>query len=232
MLAVLMAVSSYSIRASRKGAQLRKCSTHARESMTWLSLYALDYKGFFPTWIGDGPAINANRRIWRAYAGQGFAVMHKRPWFEFTGLSQQSPTLRCPANQLYGRLEAAKVNNDYSITSAGYVVPAYMDPALPAESWRNQIGARVQQLDAAAFPSAKVGVFEFSVWHGWTGAYGENADLSGLDYFQSKMPGSVVFFDGHAEQRRPRPQPWVKRYPLWPYSPFDMTEWGLRGRDF
>lgn len=232
VIAALLALSFPALKASRAAARELRCVSNGRQGMQLVHMYTLQARDSFPTWMGDGPEVALNQRAWKQYSLQGFTVMHKRGWLNFTGLTMAARTMRCPANQLLALDPSGEtVNFDYSLADSLFIEPAYLSPDLSTEAWVGRLGGRVQKISDVRWPDAKAGLFEKDVWHGWPGVYGPGIDLINLQYYQSTRPGTVAFLDGHAGLFRPKGPPWVRRYPTWPYSPYGMTAWGILGRD-
>jgi type II secretory pathway pseudopilin PulG len=207
------------------------CLVHIRELGSMVTLYTQDNRDYFPSWIRGGVAYQPGSEHWRDYQYQMFGTMEHENWLTYAGLQSSSQILYCSANywrpDMYQNIAAP----DYVLSSSMYISPTYLNPHQAATHAPPHLAGKVQRISMTSFPSAKVGMFEMFVWHGWRGDR-DHGEVGTLEYWQSSMPGSVWFLDGHVRQVNEydgvRP---VNRSPVWPLTTFGTTPWGMQGRD-
>ncbi len=209
-----------------------KCLANARQLGSIIVAYSVDYKGFFPTWVTDGPSTASNEARWRRYTQQAGRLFNRTRWIEYSGLDASQPVYRCPANGEY-RAVGRKAIFDYYGSDAMYADPKFLDPDLPREAWEGKFGGRAQFIDSVRFPSAKVGFFEWYVWHAWRGAYVEGpVERRGLSVVETTGASTMWFLDGSASGLRYADAlPSVERGPYWYSHPVFLTAHGVWGRD-
>ena len=228
----MLALSVPSLKSARLSATEVLCVSNVRTSGQMIDLYTATFREFFPAWTGDSPATLSSERARAAYANQGSHIPQTDRWFEWCNVARAARTMRCPANQ-YLRADPTgqSADVDYWWTSSFYIDPGYLNPSVSSPEWTSPIGARIQTISSAQFPSAKVAVFEMSVWHGWPVAASPTADFMTLMYYQSVRPGSIAMLDGSARLEHPQSGRTVRRMPFWSTFPYETTAWGIRGRD-
>ncbi len=211
------------------------CLSRIREMGGLLGVYAALHDDRVPSALDPGLAA-ADRNLWLDYVSQVSTTFPRRPWLDFAGLDPLSETQYCPGNQLWPHdlPTPSDYNSDFVLSASLFMESAYANPDLSKDVWRNRLGAIVQPIGAARYPSQKAGIMEFYVWHGWKRSYSRSGDdvEAGLTYFASDRPGNVWFLDGHARPFHAREAlPYVDRYDVWYSWPLSTTEWGIAGRD-
>lgn len=232
IVATVLALALPALSEARKAAKSAECMSRLRELGSLVTMYTADSGGLFPSWLGDGPEYRNDAGRWEAYTFQVFSTLARQPWRDYTGLTRTSESLYCAANRWYPEEYIEGASPDFVLSASVFAEVAHFDPGLPERVWKSRLGGKVQRIEAAAFPSSKVGVLELFVWHGFAGPYCDDCDFGKLHYYQSDRPGSLWFMDGHVEQRFATDAlPYVYRYPIWPYMPYGTTAWGIAGRD-
>jgi type II secretory pathway pseudopilin PulG len=233
VLALLLGILLPTLMGARAKATELKCLTHLRSISGLVQSYAADNSDSPPSWITRGISYESTPAKWREYASQASATFKNDKWLDYAGLEPDSETQHCPANSARSDVEQPVATSDFYISSSFYIRPAYLEPTLPASVWYTQLGARSSKLNSVRFPSDKVSVFEYYVWHGWPGRHCDGCEVGGLEFHNTDRRGSVLFADGHgglrtaAEAVTP-----VNRYPIWPSHIYDTTPRGIHGRDF
>lgn len=232
VLGVLLALALPVAASSRAAAKRAKCLANVRSLGTLVVAYTVDFQGYFPTWETDGPTTANNPAIWRRYTHQGGRLFNRTRWIAYSGVDLSSPVYRCPANGEYHSI-GRRASFDYFASDSMYADPAFLDPTLPRESWAGRFGGRAQQIDMARFPSAKVGFFEWFVWHAWRGSYVDGpVARRGLSVTETNGAASMWFLDGSADfLRYAAALPAVDRGPHWYSLPVFLTANGTQGRD-
>lgn len=230
VVAILFSLSFSGIRSARLKAWDLSCQERCRSIGTLVTAYSLDFRSAYPVWVGPPPDSEVISSWSSSYTLQGFRLFSSARWLRYAGATALDPKYRCPANQ---RLRSGEeVAADYVGVSAMYAESGFLDPTLSKRSWAARLGAMPQTLDAVVFPSAKVGVFEESIWHSWTGIYAIGSNVTGLSFFDSLRPANAWFFDGHVDGiSYGRALPAVERDPTWWSAKVVLTEYGVRGRD-
>ncbi len=231
-MATLGAILLTSLRGVRDSATQLNCLTNIRNFGAFVAAYTHDHHDFFPSWIERGVDYEGNPDLWDEYASQTYTVLQSDRWLEYTGFDRTTPTMYCPANQWWPEMYSVHHAPDYLITASSHARPEYLDPGLPTSLGWTRLGGQVQRMTRTRYPSAKAALYELAVWHGWRGVWVEGTEAGSLQYWQSRMPGSVFFIDGHAESvyERDGTRP-LFRYPIWPYHTFGTTPHGILGRD-
>jgi prepilin-type N-terminal cleavage/methylation domain-containing protein len=232
VLGVLLALALPALSAARARSQRVKCLENVRSLGTVVVAYSVDFKGYFPTWVSDGPSTSGNPSRWPRYTQQGGRLFNRTRWIEYSGMDASLPVYRCPANGEY-RAVGRKAIFDYYGSDAMYADPKFLDPELPREGWQGKFGGRAQFIDSVRFPSAKVGFFEWYVWHAWRGAYVEGpVERRGLSVVATTGASTMWFLDGSAAGLRYSDAlPSVERGPYWYSHPVFLTAHGIWGRD-
>lgn len=209
------------------------CLSRIREMGSLMGMYALSHDDRVPSALDPNVAA-ADRGLWLDYVSQVYTTFPRRPWLDFAGFDPLSETQYCPGNQLWPHdlPTPSDYNSDFVLSASLFMEAAYADPNLPEEVWRSRLGAKVQRIGAAHYPSQKAGIMEYYVWHGWTESHGPWTDTVRLTYFRAERPGSVWFLDGHARPfHATEALPFVDRYDVWYSWPLSTTAWGIAGRD-
>jgi len=220
------------LRSAREHAQMTICMSHIRSMGNLVQVYASDNRDLFPSWID--PDINYNEKPdrWRSYAYQIFGTFESVRWREYANIPTNAEIMYCPANQWFPEWYENVAAPDYVISSSAYINPKYLSPDTEFADYSRSLGGQVQRLSSARYPSAKAGLYELFVWHGWRSSFEPNQPVGDLAYWESRLPGSVWFIDGHVglhyEREGTRP---VNRYPIWSPMTFGTTANGILGRD-
>lgn len=232
VLAIVLGVTLPIASSARAGAQRTKCLANVRQLGGLVVAYSVDFRGFFPTWVSDGPATANDSAKWRRYTQQGGRLFNRVSWISFSGIDRSAPVYRCPSNGEY-RTIGHRAAFDYFGSDSMYADPAFLDPELPRESWEGRFGGQAQQLDLARFPSAKVAFFEWFVWHAWRQPYVPGpVERRGLSVAETKGAATMWFLDGSADLLKfASALPSVDRAPYWYSYPVFLTAHGTRGRD-
>lgn len=210
------------------------CVSRVRSMGAIIQSYAHDNADFFPSWLPRGIDYNADRSKWSVFAQQWHTYYNDPGWSSYTGFATTDPTQYCPSNDWHPQEYTNIAAPDYWLTSSGYIRPDYLDPNLDPSIALRELGGRVQKHTTTRFPSAKVGMFEMFVWHGWKGAPCPTCTVGDLEYHgNDQRRGSIFFLDGHAEGRYERDAVRaVRRWPTWAPYTYTTTPHGLHGRDF
>lgn len=210
------------------------CITRVRSMGTMIQSYGIDHKDSFPSFIPGGIDYNADRSRWSTFSNQANWYFTYPQWSEYTGFATTNETQYCPSNDWYPHEYTEIAAPDFWLTSSGYIRPDFLDPRLDPAVALRELGGRVQKHHATRFPSAKVGVFEIFVWHGWKGEHCEGCPVGDLEYHgHNQRRGSIFFLDGHADGRFEREAVRaVRRWPTWAPYTYMTTPNGLHGRDF
>lgn len=229
---LLMSILLPTLGRARRSATTARCMARTRELGMLVSAYTSDFRGRFPAELGDGSEVTRHPELWPEYTFQPFSTIARPVFRDWAGLSATAEVLHCPANKDYVERHGDDCTPDFCFSASLYAEVSYLDPALGPTDWMSRLGAKIQTLDAATFPAAKAGLFEFNVWHDWGGAWCEGCDATELSYLTTKGAGNVWFLDGHAAPvRQADISPPVFRYPIWPTMKLHTTEWGITGRD-
>lgn len=209
------------------------CLANLRTMSTLVQVYAGENADSPPSWVERGVAYESDPSRWQEFASQGSTTFEHAKWLGYTDFKPDSASQYCPANTWHPEMYHTVASSDYRISSSFYIRPAYLDPNLPASAWYGKLGAGVQRFHSVRYPSDKVGLFEFFVWHGWRGRRCEGCEVGDLEFHNTDRRGSIVFVDGHGKLRPAadavRP---VRRYPTWPSHIYGTTPHGVYGRDF
>lgn len=232
VLAVLLMLALPVLSSSRAASLRTKCLGNVRQLGTMVVTYSLDFRGYFPTWVSDGPATASDPSKWIRYTHQGGRLFNRSKWVSYSDLDQSAPVYRCPANGEF-RAIGRRAAFDYFGSDSMYADPLFLDPDLPRASWEGRFGGQAQQIDLALFPSAKVAFFEWFVWHSWRGSYVEGpVERRGLSVVETKGGATMWFLDGSAsELSYVDALPAVDRSPYWYSYPIFLTANGVWGRD-
>ncbi len=232
ILAILAGLMLGGLRSARERAQMTICMSHIRSMGNMVQNYASDNRDLFPSWISSGINYNAEPEHWRSYAYQIFGTFESVRWREYADISTNTEMMYCPANQWYPEWFEDVAAPDYVISASAFISPTYLSPDIEFSNYSQSLGGQVQRLSSARYPSAKAGLFELSVWHGWRSSFEPDQPVGDLAYWQSRLPGSVWFIDGHVDQiyQREGTRP-VNRYPIWSPMTFGTTANGILGRD-
>lgn len=232
VISVLLSMSLFGLRGIRDKRDQIACLANIGGMGKILAAYGADNRDLFPSWAERGrdyAASDAGRRWW---SYQPIGTLQSQRWLDYADFETTTEVMYCPANDWLPDMYEDQAAPDFVLSSAFYMTPSYLDPGLPRAAWHDRLGAQVQKSSAVRHPASKAGLFETEVWHGWRGVFSDGADVGELEYWQSRLPGSVFFIDGHAagiyERDGIRP---VGRQPVWALLTFGMTPWGVWGRD-
>lgn len=232
VIGVLLVLAAPALRSAKLASTELRCVALIRTHGTSVAAYTSSFRDRFPATVSDGAQTTTQKGRWRAYTLQSYTLLRSSMWRAFSGTGVKDPTTVCPANQHLRDVSLGpSPTSDYAFSDTLFIESAYLNPGIAPSIAKRSLGAKVQSASDVFFPSAKVALYENWVWHGWNKTPGPTTNFDDLSYFQSTRPGSVVMHDGSALLRRPSPMPWLDRYPIWGYTPYGMTPWGVRGLD-
>lgn len=230
VISILVGITIPVLSSSRRTMLRAGCVSNCGQLAVFLQSYATDYRDSFPSWFPEPttPGLSV------PFSYQSFYLMAYRKWSDYTGIPFRDGIMHCPGNphgKWTGGIESGII--EYTFSSCLWLTPAYLNPELPPSVWSTMISGRVQRLSSVQFPSSKVGVFEFYVMHGKVADLTlKHADFGPFIFATSAEHGSAAFLDGHALLPDPNDAlPDVRGRP--PKGQlYNVTEWGIYGRDF
>jgi len=232
VIAVLVSLTVPALAGARRTAKRVKCVANARQTHMSLLSYTADFRDTFPSWQPLPPEGSGGTDAMIPYASQFLTVFTRDAWSEYTGASLADGARACPGNQFLG-LPGVLPSSDYALTIAAWIDPAYLNPLATLSSFGSRTGASVQRLSDCAFPSRKIGVYEWRVWHDWKDVYRADVDGYYLLIDTTPNPGAAAMLDGSASLRNAQvAMPPVKRWPVWPMGSYSTIAWGIQGFDF
>lgn len=235
-MAILLSLALPVLGRARRAAIRLQCQSNQRQMGVLVGAYTGSASGYFPAMVSDGKETRDDPSRWSLYSSQPHYIFARQPWADFAGIDViLGEILYCPANQAYPEFytDLGVGDPDYNLSASVYIAPSYLDPSLPEPVWSSRLGARVQRVDAFAFPAQKVMLLESFVWHEWEGGWCIGCSVNGLSYRDGKdARGSVTFGDGHvAGLPAAESEPFVRRHPVWGQAEFGTTAWGMLGLD-
>lgn len=232
VISILAGMLLIGLRSARERGQMILCQTHIRSMGNMVQIYNSDNRDLYPSWIDPNTNYNSNPDLWNHYSYQVFSTFENAKWLEYTSLPANADIMYCPANQWHPEAYSELPAPDYVLSSSVFIQPRYLSSNLDFTTYSRSLGGQVQRASTTRFPSSKAGIFELFVWHGWRGFFELGLPVGDLAYWESRLPGSVWFIDGHVgqyyERQATRP---MNRYPVWAPMTFGTTEGGLHGRD-
>ena len=225
---ILISLALPSVGRVRQSSREIACQSNVRTLGSLVAGYTLDFRGFYPTWIGAKSESNPSSPYWLAYSSQYQRLFFTDRWMRYAGHSPQSKIYRCPENQ-WVKTEGASPSDFWGV-AAMFTDASYLSSTTPRTFWERNCVASPQLVDSIRFTSQKVLVYEQIVWHGWAGDY--RGRINGLHFFDSPNRSSMYFADGHASGfRYSETLPGVDRSPIWYSANVILTESGIEGRD-
>lgn len=231
-MALLMALAIPSLRAARLSMARSSCLNKVGSLSRSVAMYCDQSRGYFPADFPDSSAFLSTDDRREQFRVQVYSQMTNGPLLRHGFLGADFASKRCPKNQIPLWPGVPPEWVDYTISVSAYLDARYLDPELGESEWANTLGAHIQRIDSALFPSAKAMVYERWVWHAWLAPLLRTDPLNGLQPSLSPGAISIAFVDGHAEQLRSAELiQGVSRVPIWGGDLLDLTSGGFRGRD-
>lgn len=231
-IALLMALAIPSLRAAKLSMARSSCLNKVGSLSRSVAMYCDQSRGYFPADFPDSAAFLSTNERREQFRVQVYSQMTNGPLLRHGFLGADSASKRCPRNQIPLWPGETPGWVDYTISASAYLDARYLDAELRESEVANTLGAHIQRIDSAMFPSAKAMLYERWVWHAWLTPLLRTDPLNGLQPSLTSGAISIAFVDGHAEQLRSADLlPGVSRAPNWGGDLLDLTNGGFHGRD-
>ncbi len=234
VIAVIVSMVIPGVVASRRRAIELRCLNNVRQMGTLVALYTQSGKDLFPAyaseWRGSVEEVDV-RSLW---FNQPRQVWRFEPWVSFVGYdpTQKDDFYRCADHTTRTDPSFARYKSDVRIPLSLYLRPGALSPDPVLRARYRYREAQVQKLSDAAFPSKKVGVVEYLVWHSFRGKVTDGSDATSLFMYATLGNFATSLLDGSGKlPRRTEINPAQADIPDMVNGIISATPDGILGRD-